>query len=442
MAQPGPNSEEELVRFLFDRPTVREGRTCQKVLLVLEDVDSLFEGGGDARDRVLKLLSNLCSKSEHLKLLVTSEQSLQRDTNERFRHGSERVAKVKPLKDRDAAQLLMDKVPTRFTKKELRLSTHCCTREDILKALEAHPVLKAAEGHPGTLLRLAPLLEDHNVNDACVLQRAKQHRLEYQQETHALRRNSRASSTTSLASSAGVGPGMGAAGGGGLPNGASDMSLGNMGGRPMTPTQPHPLGHAISHDTHFQQQQQQQQHNVNGSSPFFHQDLPTWAGGGEMHHPLLNGAGMAGGSSIHSSGIGGSGHGTHPAAAAAAAARSSSHPHHPHHHRRRHSSHPQSPTQTHRPQRRMTVMNQLMAQVELEEPDPPQMTPEEKRAWDTARTAGLMDRGCRLVWVKATTNALLNGWRYDDGGGAAAAAAAVVKTAGAGGRPKGGRGRG
>lgn len=63
------------------------------------------------------------------------------------------VAKVRPLKDRDAAQLLMDKVPTSFTKKELRLSpSHRCTREDILKALEAHPVLKAAEGHPGTLV--------------------------------------------------------------------------------------------------------------------------------------------------------------------------------------------------------------------------------------------------------------------------------------------------
>ncbi|CAM9674291.1 unnamed protein product [Ectocarpus sp. 4 AP-2014] len=416
MTQPGPNSEEELVRFLFDRPTVQGGRTCQKVLLVLEDVDSLFEAGGDARDRVLKLLSNLCSKGEHLKLLVTSEQSLQRDTNERFRHGTERVAKVKPLKDRDAAQLLMNKVPTSFKKKELGLSlSHRCTREDILKALEAHPVLKAAEGHPGTLLRLAPLLEDHNVNDACVLERATQHRLEYKQEAHTLRRH-RASSNTSLASSAGAaGTGMGG-GGGALPSGASDMSLGNSmgGGRPVSPTQPHLLGHAISHDTHFQQQQQQQHNgNGNGASPFF-QEFASWTGGGEMHHPLLNGAGMAGGSSIHSSGIGGSGHGTHSAAAAAAVRPSS----YPHHHRRRHSSHPQSPThpQQHRPQRRMTV-NQLMAQVELEEPDPPQMTPEEKRAWDTARTAGLMDRGCRLVWVKATTNAVLAGWTYDGGGG-------------------------
>lgn len=64
---------------------------CQ-VLLVLEDADSLFEGGGDARDRLIILLSNLCSMGEHLKLLVTSEQSLLRETNARFRHGSERVS--------------------------------------------------------------------------------------------------------------------------------------------------------------------------------------------------------------------------------------------------------------------------------------------------------------------------------------------------------------
>lgn len=62
-----------------------------QVLLVLEDVDSLFEGGGDARDRLITLLSDLCSMGEHLKLMVTSEQSLLRDTNARFRHGSEKV---------------------------------------------------------------------------------------------------------------------------------------------------------------------------------------------------------------------------------------------------------------------------------------------------------------------------------------------------------------
>lgn len=63
------------------------------------------------------------------------------------------VAKVKKLKPRDAAQLLVDKVPTRFTKAELGLPSDC-TREDILAVLEAHPVLQAADGHPGTLVRV------------------------------------------------------------------------------------------------------------------------------------------------------------------------------------------------------------------------------------------------------------------------------------------------
>lgn len=65
----------------------------------------------------------------------------------------------------------------------------------------------------------------------------------------------------------------------------------------------------------------------------------------------------------------------------------------------------------------MTVHEQRVALEELEEPDPPTMTTEEKRAWDTARTAGLIDRGCRLVWVKASANAAAEGWRYSAGGG-------------------------
>lgn len=51
-----------------------------------------------------------------------------------------------------------------------------------------------------------------------------------------------------------------------------------------------------------------------------------------------------------------------------------------------------------------------MAQNELEESDPPsRMSVEETRAWDVAREAGLRDRGCRLVWVMATTNAATSG---------------------------------
>lgn len=72
-------------------------RRSVKVLLVLEDVDSLFEGGGDARDRLVLLLSNLYSMGKHLKLLATSEQSLLRETNQRFRDGCVRV-RVNPFR--------------------------------------------------------------------------------------------------------------------------------------------------------------------------------------------------------------------------------------------------------------------------------------------------------------------------------------------------------
>lgn len=63
---------------------------------------------------------------------------------------------MRKLRARDAAQLLVDKVPTRFTKKELGLPSDC-TREHILSTLENHEVLKAADGHPGTLVR-SPLM--------------------------------------------------------------------------------------------------------------------------------------------------------------------------------------------------------------------------------------------------------------------------------------------
>eukprot|EP00752_Nemacystus_decipiens_P002493 g2344.t1 len=405
MPQPGPNSEEELIQFLFKNPTPEGDRQCQQVLLVLEDVDSLFEGGGDARDRLIIQLNSLCSMGEHLKLLVTSEQSLLRDTNQRFRHGAEKVAKVKKLRRRDAAELLVDKVPTRFTKAELGLRSNC-TRDDILDVLMAHPVLEAADGHPGTLLRLAPLLEDLDLNDGRVLQRARRHRLEYLYEASSqrLRASSRASSTTSLASEVtGGGNGVNVNGdGGGLPNGASDVGLGVVGPTPGTPTNLH---HAFSHDTHLMQHQNGHQGN-NFPDPSMVTHAGAWGGGGGAgagagQHPLLAGAGMNG-----FSGVGGGAH-----------AGGSGHPNHTQHHRR-HSAHPASPTRqpTH-PQRRMTVHDHRMALEELGEPDPPTMTAEEKRAWDTARTAGLIDRGCRLVWVKASANAAASGWRFSTGSG-------------------------
>lgn len=46
-----------------------------------------------------------------------------------------------------------------------------------------------------------------------------------------------------------------------------------------------------------------------------------------------------------------------------------------------------------------------MANLDPQEPEAPMMTPEEKQAWDKAAKSGLLDRGCRLVWVEATANA-------------------------------------
>lgn len=41
------------------------------------------------------------------------------------------------------------------------------------------------------------------------------------------------------------------------------------------------------------------------------------------------------------------------------------------------------------------------------------MRPDEQRAFNAAREAGLNDAGCRLIWVQAITNAAANGWSCD-----------------------------
>lgn len=64
----------------------------RQVLLVLDSVDALFEGkGSEACDRLVEFLDTLCSCSEHLRMLLTSEQSLLLETNKRFRNGTEKV---------------------------------------------------------------------------------------------------------------------------------------------------------------------------------------------------------------------------------------------------------------------------------------------------------------------------------------------------------------
>lgn len=63
------------------------------MLLVLDAVDVLFEqGGGEARDSLVDVLSDLCYYSGQLRLLLTSEQSVLRETNRRIQNGSEKVS--------------------------------------------------------------------------------------------------------------------------------------------------------------------------------------------------------------------------------------------------------------------------------------------------------------------------------------------------------------
>lgn len=106
--------------------------------------------------RVFRWLAKLdAPRLERLQWLVTS-----RLHNKRTACGVDRavhlvlwqVARVKKLRPRDAARILVDNVPKRFTKKELGLKSDC-TVDDILGALGSHPVLQAADGHPGTLVR-------------------------------------------------------------------------------------------------------------------------------------------------------------------------------------------------------------------------------------------------------------------------------------------------
>lgn len=125
---------------------------------MLENADSLLERGEDSRDRLVTLLSNLCSVGgrRHLKLLVTSERRLQPGTDARFRSGAEVEAKVERLKFPDDAKLLVENLPRKLTKRDLGLQS-CVSAAGLLEAVQEHAVLKEvlrrAGGHPGTLVR-------------------------------------------------------------------------------------------------------------------------------------------------------------------------------------------------------------------------------------------------------------------------------------------------
>ncbi|CAN0514706.1 unnamed protein product, partial [Ectocarpus sp. 8 AP-2014] len=168
---PGPSTANELHQFIFKNPNTDSGQPFQKVLLVLDNVDSLLERDGDAQDRLVHLLCDLCSMGDggHLKLLATSEHKLL-SGNEGFRGGTEMVATVEPLETRHASELLIDNSPRDLQPEELGLRSGGLSPTDVVSAVQEHPVLKEvleiAGGHPGTLVRLAPVLLDGPLDDA------------------------------------------------------------------------------------------------------------------------------------------------------------------------------------------------------------------------------------------------------------------------------------
>ncbi|CAN0049952.1 unnamed protein product, partial [Laminaria digitata] len=323
------------------------------------------------------MLTSLCAMSDkcHLRLLATSDFKLQRKTPMCFRNGTEKVIRVDPLAPADAAQLLFDNVSRHLTCGELGV-TGSCSHSAKLEALQKHPAFLEAKGHPGTLVRGTPVVHiPHPTKPPPLsppLTVPRSHWAEFQQRPDRLRRYSRASSNTSLASSTGGG----CVGGSmfGL-NGSTSYDF----GRAQSPTSPiPPLTPAFSSDT-----------RSHGGNPVFEGGggdggASEVSGGGD--HFLLNGGGMGG---PNRPGLGGSS---------------------------RHSQYSPRPQQQQRHLRRLSQQQRRRAVQELlgaDEHESPGMRPDEQRAFDTARDAGLNDTGCCLIWVQAVTNAAAHGWSCD-----------------------------
>ncbi|CAN0222368.1 unnamed protein product, partial [Scytosiphon promiscuus] len=397
MASPGPASEEELLRFLFQDPMKGAGRQCQKVLLVLENVDSLFERGDDAQDRLVTLLSNLCSVGggRHLKLLVTSEQRLQPGTDARFRSGPEVEAKVEPLRRRDAAKLLVENLPRTLTKTDLGLQT-CVTRDGLLQVVQEHAVLKEildrADGHPGTLLALAPKILDVDARTLYEMADTR-HRQSFRGKDYRQRRHRRGSSGNSAIC---------------ISRGHRRVSSGNSvtcrspSGSPMAPRPLPFVGQAFSADAACPRNRSHcvctpRDHGGNSS------------GGGQ-------GASAAGRTTPPLSAFPGASpleenpraHTNSPAHCERACCREQPSPPRPSPCCRHYQSQLQrrrAETATVTTRRRRSAPGALEGELE-----PPQLTPEEQRSWHQALEMGVTDAECRLVWATAGVSDTLASW--------------------------------
>ncbi|CAM9791684.1 unnamed protein product [Ectocarpus fasciculatus] len=385
MPQPGPNSEQELHQYIFKKPNTDSGKPFQKVLLVLDNVDSLLEGGGDAQDPLVQLLCSLCSMGGggRLKLLATSEHKLL-SGNECFRGGTEVEARIEPLETRHASELLMDNLPRNFELKELGLKSGGLSLADVLSAVQNHPVLKEvleiAEGHPGTLVRLAPILFDGSLDDACRLKEAATRRCreDFRDKSYRRKRHGRSNSNRTVASSKG--------------ELSITMSLSSSTGAPRTPTTLSPMGPAFG-ETRSQRSRR--------DAIFMHRDSSSGAGSG--------GGGRAGMTSpVRPTPKEAAGEGEDPARA-----HGSSPParyRNPEWH-----GPPQPPPHSLLHQQLQDHRRDMVQEAPGDEPEVPQMDLKEQRAWDLAGGAGVVDRGCRLVWVTATSR-MARGWGRDNGG--------------------------
>ncbi|CAM9924266.1 unnamed protein product [Ectocarpus sp. 12 AP-2014] len=429
MPQPGPSTAKKLHDFIF--PNTDSGQPFQKVLLVLDNVDSLLERGGDAQDRrdaqdrLVHLLGDLCSMGGrgHLKLLATSAHKLL-SGNESFHGGTEMVATVEPLNTRHASELLMDNSPRDLQPEELGLRSGDILKPDVVSAVQDHPVLKEvlkiAGGHPGTLVRLAPVLLAGSLEDACKLKEmATRCRADFRDKSYRQRGHRRSGSGTSAGSSSFAMIGRESIEAGSSLGTSAPTSRSPCGSpAPATPSQRPAMGNAFSEDAGHRRDRRRFPLNRTNSS------VDGSGGGG-------GGAAAAWGTRPTRSlppmpdeedgreGLTGA-HSSSPTARCG--------------NPRCHGRPQQQPSLCQRSgsppacclrhqfaqelRDRVTMMHrrQMMAREALEEqPELPQMNMEQQHAWEMAEAARV-ERGCRLVWVTATSN-MANDWRRDNGGG-------------------------
>ncbi|CBJ30255.1 SH2 domain containing protein [Ectocarpus siliculosus] len=416
--QPGPSTTNELHQFIF--PNTDSGQPSQKVLLVLDNVDSLLERGGDAQDRLVHLLGDLCSMGGggHLKLLATSEYKLL-SGNEVFHGGTERVAEVEPLETRHASELLIDNSPRDLQPEELGLQSGGLSKAHVVSAAQNHPVLKEvleiAGGHPGTLVRLAPVLLNGPLDDACKLKEmATSCRADFRDKSYRRRGHRRSGSGTSAGSSSSLAMIAREMSEAGSSLGTSAPTSRSQCGSPApaTPSQRPAMGNAFSEDAGHGRDRKRVSLNRTNSSI----DGSGGGGGGAAHawpFPPYPDEEDGGGGLPRAHGSGPTGRCRNP---------------------RCHGRPQQQPSlgqqsgsppgcclrhqfaQELRDRVAMMHRRQMMAREALEEqPELPQMNMEQQHAWDMAEAAGV-ERGCRLLWVTATSN-MANDWRRDNGGG-------------------------